>query len=110
VGNNDNTEDFVPLFVRPLKDRKLLSVIQDSEAYDILSNRDNKQIEGNANYTGTSTKQPVVTKKSGNEKQQENSNKEKVLQEEIDKLRKEVTRWQTVNNKLMLKLKKVSSS
>merc|ERR1712226_729352 len=104
----------MPTFVRPLKDRKLLSVIEDSEAYDILStrSRENDEVKGNTNNTCESTtKQPVATENSGNEKQvvdnevhsNENSkNKEKVLQEEIDNLREEVARWQKVNNKLML--------
>ena len=123
VGGGDNSgsakDGFITVFSKSMREKRL-EVFDEDESYDIdssfhstrgaddnkrirLSNRDDIQPANEDDCSDTddeTVKADTCDKK--NEKVEE-------LRKEMEDLREEVARWKKVNNKLMSKLKKISS-
>ena len=98
---NNTLEYFLPTFIRPMKGSQG-DVIEESKVYDFnnaLPSTNIKRAKVKATIDETKSKTEIADDESSLS-----------MKKEIEILREEVTRWQKVNNKLMMKLKSVSSN
>lgn len=98
---NNTLEYFIPTFIRPMKGSQG-DVIEESKVYDF-----NNALPS-TNIKRTKIKTTIDETKSKTETADDESSLS--MKKEIEILREEVARWQKVNNKLMMKLKSVSSN
>jgi len=126
--DNDGGSEFVMAFTKPMKKKDYLDVVSMEESYDdygssniVLTTRQSGTISPSTPTTTTENPMQVdqdedevtneMKRDPGHEVNTSKgpSEKESELEDEVKKLREEVARWQKVNNKLMLKLKKTSA-
>ena len=119
-GSSGGGDDvFITTFTNPMREKRL-EVFDEVESYDFDSSSnaardggDNKRIRSSNSFdTQSGSKNDDVD--SGDDIEEDEAldmknEKEEKLKKEMEDLREEVERWKKVNNKLMSKLKKISS-